>query len=119
MSSRICYEICPECGHSNPEKKGVCPACDNRLFSDGKEEHERYVHLIESEHQKRNWMWYGGWTVVALVACSPLVLLLKGRVSWVPGAGAWVGAMVIGWRLTDLKKKRAASALFLAKHKNA
>lgn len=118
MESRIRYDICPECGFDNAEKKGACPACDNRLFSDGEEEHRRYVQLVASEHRKRSVQWILGWVVVTVVFCYPLVQLVRGRVSWVPGASAWVGAMVIGWRLIDAKKKRDASAQFLAKHKD-
>jgi hypothetical protein len=119
MEPRIRYEVCPACGFGNAEMKGACPACDNRLFSDGQEEHQRYIRIIETEHRKRNLMWYFGWPAVVLVFLSPVILLLKDKVSWVPGAGAWVGAIVVAWRLHDLKKRREASAQFLAKHKNA
>ncbi len=119
MGSRIYYEICPACGFANLEKKGACLSCDNRLFSDGKEEHERYVKLIESECMRKTLQWYGGWAVVVLIFFGPFLMLALGRrVTWVPGATALVGAMVLGWRLIDLKKKRHASAKFLIKHGN-
>jgi hypothetical protein len=119
MSERIYYDICPACGFGNAERKGACAACDNRLFSDGREEHHRYVQLITKEHRKREVVWYSGWLLIALMACTPLLIFAKGQVRWVPGAGLWLAAMVTGWRLIDLKKKRQASAQFLAQHKTA
>jgi hypothetical protein len=116
---KIRYEICPACGFDNVERKPACPACDNRLFSDGEEEHRRYVLLIESEYRKQSLLFYCGWAFVAFVFIAPNLLMTTGRIGWAPGYGLIVGAMVVGWRLIDLKKKRAASALFLAKHKNA
>jgi hypothetical protein len=119
MSSRIEYEICPACGCANPEKKPACPACDNRLFSDGEDEHRRYVALIESEHRKRTWFWFGGWTLIAMVTITPMLLLLAGRLSRAPSVGTLLAALFGGWRLLDLKKKREGSARFLSRYKNA
>jgi hypothetical protein len=119
MAERIRYEVCPECGFENAEKKGACPACDNRLFSDTKEEHHRYVALVSAEHRKRSMMWFCGWAFVASVILGPLALMLTGKVGWMPGGGALIAALIIGWRLIDLQKKRQASARFLARHKNA
>ena len=119
MDLRIRYEVCPACGQENPEKKSACPACDNRLFSDGPEHHQRYVALIQAEHRKRTLYWYGGWTLIFLVVVPPIWLLATGRFGRAPGIGALVAAMMIGWRLVDLKKKREGSARFLANYPTA
>jgi hypothetical protein len=119
MAERIRYEVCPECGFANTEKRSACPACDNRLFSDTEEEHRRYVALVSSEHRKRSALWVCGWIFIALVILGPVVLLLTGKFGWAPGGGALIAALVIGWRLTDLQKRRQASGRFLTIHKNA
>jgi RNA polymerase subunit RPABC4/transcription elongation factor Spt4 len=117
MSSRIRYKICPACGWENPEERGECPVCANRLFSDGNEEHQRYVLLIKAEHRKRTVIWTVGWIFVALVAFMPLALLFSGRLTMVPSLGATIAALFSSWRLVDLRKKMNGSARFLAKHR--
>jgi hypothetical protein len=119
MESRIRYEVCPACGYENAEKVGECPACSNRLFSDGEEEHRRYVALITSEHRKRTFYWYAGWVLVAWLFLAPIVLFIGGKHRIGISIGEFAVALIIGWRLIDLKKKRQGSARFLAAHKNA
>ena len=119
MDSRIQYEVCPACGFNNAQRKRACPACDNRLFSDGEEEHRRYVALIVSEHRKHTLLLLVGWAFVAFVFVVPFLLLAAGRFSYAPSAGALIAGMLTGWRLIDIKKKRDGSARFLTKHNNA
>lgn len=116
---RFHYDVCPECGFENFEKKRACAACDNRLYSDDEESHRRYVTIVTVEHRKRNLIWYSGWAFLILMFCMPLLLLSRGSIRWLPGAGLWLAALVAGWQLIDLRKKRAASARFLAQHKHA
>src|ERR1035438_3188237 len=116
MSPYIRYEVCPECGHANPESKGTCPVCDNKLSSDTEVEHQRYVELVRVEHRKRSLRWLGGWSFMALVLAGPLLLVATGKIGWTPGVAAMVGSMVIGWRLIDLQKKRQGSLCFLSRY---
>lgn len=119
MDAKIQYDICPECGTANQELKGECPVCGNRLFSIGADSHQRYIALVEAENKKRGSIWYAGWAAVASLLIVMPILSLVGYVRTVPGAGAMVGAMVISWRLFDLKKKRLGSLMFIRKYKDA
>src|SRR2546429_112531 len=119
MDTRIRYEICPECGFANPEKKGACPVCDNRLISDTIEDHQRYIALVSSEHRKRSFLWVVGWLFVASFFIAPVTMLITGRAGRGSVGAGIISAFLVAWWLIDLGKKRNASARFLAKHRNA
>jgi hypothetical protein len=119
MKHRIQYDVCPACGTDNLELRDPCPACDNRLSSDDDDQHQRYVTVIESEHRKRNFLWYGGWAFVSLIFGGPVLLMLTGKIGLVPSSGAIFLSMFAGWKLIELKKKRSGSERFLIKFRKA
>ena len=121
MDTRIRYAICPVCGFQNTETKSACPACDARLFSDDQEEHQRYLELVRSQHRNQSFQWAAGWIVIGFVVFVPFLLFLGGVAvisAPLPIATVLVGAMVLGWRLIDLRKKRNATGRFLSKYGN-
>jgi hypothetical protein len=66
------------------------------------------------------WQWYVGWFAVAVILLGSLArILISSRAAPVSGVGGIVGAMVISWRLVDLRPKMAGSAEFLRRYKNA